>query len=71
MWHATAMPKFTLPSFIGSAEACELLGIDRSTLSRWVASGTLPLAFRASDKPNAALLFCSDDVKALAAARAK
>ena len=64
------MPKSTPPSFIGSAEACQLLGIDRSTLSRWVASGRLPLAFRASDAPNAALLFDPKAVHALAAKEA-
>lgn len=34
------MPKPS-PDLIGSAEACDLLGIDRSTLSRWVAAGKL------------------------------
>lgn len=29
------------PELIGSAEACALLGIDRSTLSRWVKDGRL------------------------------
>lgn len=71
MWHCATMTKTTPPSFIGSAEACELLGIDRSTLSRWVASGRLPLAFRASTEPNAALIFALSDVEAVAAARAK
>lgn len=33
----TCMPK--PPELIGSAEACEVLGIDRSTLSRWVKDG--------------------------------
>lgn len=32
---------------ITSAEACDLLGIDRSTLTRWVASGRLTPAFKA------------------------
>ena len=27
-----------------SAEVCEILGIDRSTLSRWVAAGRIPAA---------------------------
>lgn len=31
----------TKPDLIGSAEACELLGIDRSTLTRWVDTGRL------------------------------
>lgn len=29
------------PDLVGSAEACQILEIDRSTLSRWVASGRL------------------------------
>jgi excisionase family DNA binding protein len=28
-------------SLIGSAEACEILGIDRSTLTRWVDKGRI------------------------------
>lgn len=31
---------------IPSAEACERLGIDRSTLSRWVAAGRITPTFR-------------------------
>jgi predicted site-specific integrase-resolvase len=27
------------PDLVGSAEACETIGVDRSTLTRWVKSG--------------------------------
>jgi excisionase family DNA binding protein len=29
------------PDLIGSAEAADMLGIDRSTLSRWIAAGRI------------------------------
>jgi predicted site-specific integrase-resolvase len=52
---------------IGSAEACELLGgIDRSTLSRWVAFGKLTPAQQLPGR-NGAFLFRRTDVEALAA----
>lgn len=38
------MPKTN--TMLTSAEACELLAIDRSTLSRWVASGRIRSAFK-------------------------
>lgn len=51
---------------IGSAEACELLGgIDRSTLSRWVAFGKLAPAQQLPGR-NGAFLFRRADVEALA-----
>ena len=53
------------PTYIGSAEACRLLGIDRSTLSRWVAAGRLPLAMKVGTATNGALLFHRADVEAL------
>ena len=62
------MPKTPTPNLIGSAEACERLGIDRSTLSRWVAFGRLPLAMRLPG-PTGALLFHPSDVERLAAER--
>lgn len=56
---------------IGSAEACELLGgIDRSTLSRWVAFGKLSPAQRLPGR-NGAFLFLRSDVEALANDTAK
>ena len=36
----------TPPDLIGSAEVCERLGIDRSTLSRWVAAGKITPALK-------------------------
>ena len=56
------------PTYIGSAEACQILAIDRSTLSRWVALGRLPLAMRVGESQNAALLFERKDVEKLAKA---
>ena len=55
---------------IGSTEALDILGIDRSTLSRWVAAGKLTPAARLGDAVNAALVFHVGDVRALAAQRA-
>jgi transcriptional regulator with XRE-family HTH domain len=34
------------PDYIGSSELCEILGIDRSTLSRWVQSGRIKPAMK-------------------------
>ena len=41
---AYVLPMTTAP--IPSAEACERLGIDRSTLSRWVAAGRITPTLR-------------------------
>jgi predicted site-specific integrase-resolvase len=54
------------PAPIGSAEVCTRLGIDRSTLSRWVAAGRITPTFQLPSK-NGAMLFDPADVKALAA----
>ena len=52
---------------IGSAEACRLLGdINRSTLTRWVEQGRLPVATRVSNKKNSAFLFKRSVVERLA-----
>lgn len=56
------MPK--TPDLIGSEEAEKILHISRSTLSRWVAAGRLPVAVRLS---SGALVFWRSDVEALAA----
>lgn len=53
---------------IASAEACELLGIDRSTLTRWVASGRLTPAFKAPGL-RGAYFFHRADVERLARER--
>lgn len=39
-----------------------MLDIDKSTLTRWVHSGRLPLAGRVSDKSNSAMLFHRTDI---------
>lgn len=58
-----AMPPAS-PDLIGSAEACEILGIDRSTLSRWVASDRLTYWVQLPG-PNGAFLFDRKVVEAL------
>lgn len=67
MHDARAMPKTKTPELIGSREACALLGIDKSTLSRWVAAGKLNPAYRAPGT-NGAMVFNRDDIDALVAA---
>lgn len=52
------------PDLIPTAEAAELLGVDRSTISRWVAFGHLVPAVRTSAR--GAMLFNRADVKAFA-----
>lgn len=54
---------------IPSADVCERLGIDRSTLSRWVAAGTITPALRAPGKFGA-MFFRPADVDQLAADKA-
>ena len=58
------------PDLIGSREACQILQIDKSTLSRWVAGETLMPAMRLSTTDNGAFLFRRKDVERLAAERA-
>lgn len=55
--------------FIGSAEAAEILRIDRSTLIRWIAAGKLTPVLRASDTQTGAHLFKMTDVQRLARKR--
>jgi excisionase family DNA binding protein len=52
-----------------SAEACEQLEIDRSTLSRWVASGTITPAQKLPGL-RGAFLFTPGDVEKLRSAMA-
>ncbi len=54
----------TPDELIGSADACDLLSIDRSTLSRWVSAGKLAPALRLPG-PTGAFLFKREDVEAL------
>ena len=53
------------PDLIGSAEACEILGKDRATLSRWVSAGRLDYWVRLPG-PRGAMLFDRRVVVALA-----
>lgn len=57
------MPK-TTANLIGSAEACERLGIDRSTLTRWVQSGRIAAAGKLPG-PRGAYLFDPSEVDRL------
>jgi len=52
---------------IPSAEVCRRLGIDRSTLSRWVAAGKITPAMKL-DGPRGAFLFTEAAIEALAKA---
>lgn len=52
------------PTLIPSAEACERLEIDRSTLSRWVAAGKITPALKGPG-PNGAFWFTAKSVDAL------
>ena len=58
----SAMPQ---KQFIGSLEAAELLGINRSTLIRWIAAGKLTPIGRASETTTGAHLFARTDVERL------
>lgn len=51
------------PELIGSPEACRILQIDRSTLSRWVQLNKLQPAFRLGDSRNSQMVFRRDDVE--------
>jgi predicted site-specific integrase-resolvase len=56
---------------IGSAAAAHVLGIDRSTLTRWVAVGKITPAVRVSDTQTGAHLYIRDEVEHLARMRAR
>lgn len=58
----------TATDLIGSADACRILRIDRSTLSRWVAAGRIAPVHRLPGATGA-LLFSRADVEALAGAK--
>lgn len=51
---------------IGSAEACAILTVDRSTLTRWAANGTLPAAYK-NPGSNGAYVFHRSAVERLGA----
>lgn len=52
------------PTIIGSTEACRILYVDKSTLTRWVQNGTIKTVGRLAGT-NGALLFDRADVEAL------
>lgn len=54
------------PPLIGSKDACLLLDVNRSTLTRWVEAGRLVPVTRLPGK-NGAFLFKQEDVDRLAA----
>jgi excisionase family DNA binding protein len=53
---------------VTSATACSLLGVDRSTLVRWVAAGRITPAFKFPG-PSGAYLFHRSEVEQLRAER--
>lgn len=53
------------PDLIGSAAACELLGIDRSTLSRWITDGRITPALKLSEGVTGAHVFNRADIETL------
>lgn len=55
-------------AFIGAAEVATLLGVNRSTVTRWAKAGTLPLADRMPSR-NGALIFDRDAVEAMVKAQ--
>lgn len=55
------------PHYLTSAEAAERLGVDRSTLSRWVASGRIKPVWKMPGR-RGPFLFRPADVDALKAA---
>lgn len=52
-------------NIIGARRVCELLGVDRGTVSRRVKAGTLPFLAQL-DGPNGALVFDAAEIEALA-----
>ena len=64
----TGMP--AVPDLIGSAEACRILGIHASTLTRWVTAGTINFHHKLPGL-NGAYLFRRADIEQLAAQRAE
>jgi hypothetical protein len=54
---------------IGSKESCTILGIDKATLSRWVAAGHITPVHKLPGR-NGAYLFTRQSIQALATERA-
>lgn len=63
------MAKHT-PDLIGSAEACRILRVNNSTLTRWVAAESVKAAHKLPGK-NGAYLFERADIERLAVERAE
>lgn len=63
------MPDAPAPEYLGAADVCRELGIDRSTLSRWIKDGTAHPAMRLPGKTGA-YLFTPAEVARLTKARA-
>lgn len=51
-----------LTDLISTTEAIKLLGVDRSTLSRWVKFGDIRPALRLGDGPRSAMVFHRADI---------
>lgn len=66
MWH---MPQKPTPELIASIDVCKRLGIDRSTLSRWVQIGKATPAMRLG-AGRGAFLFTPAEVDKLVAEQA-
>lgn len=62
-------PPSPTPELVASVDVCKRLGIDRSTLSRWVKDGTAVPAMRLPGK-RGAFLFAPAEVDRLVEAKA-
>ena len=56
----------TAGGIIGSAEACRILGIDRSTLTRWAAAGRVQPLERLCEGRTGAFVWDREVIEALA-----
>ena len=59
------MSKTTTPEMLGPADVCERLGIDRSTLTRWVKAGKIVPAMKLPGL-RGAYVFTADEVERVA-----
>jgi hypothetical protein len=69
VWASRTGPVTKTPELIGSAAACDLLGIDRSTLSRWITDGRVTPVMKLSEGVTGAHVFKRADIEALRAER--
>lgn len=65
----TPRAKKAAPEIIGSRDACRILDINKSTLTRWVASGRITPAGRIGKGVTSAFVFYRADVEKIAAAK--